>query len=53
MSKPLSNAWEGGDILRETKEVTKSEVQPVSEKYVLIAIKVRPCRSAGDEASRV
>jgi hypothetical protein len=44
MGKPLSNAWEGGDfdVLGEREEVTKSEVQHVSGKHVLIGIKVRP-----------
>jgi hypothetical protein len=47
MGKPLSKAWNGGDcdVLGETEEVTQSEAKSVSEKHVLIAIKVRPCES--------
>jgi hypothetical protein len=43
MDKPLSKASEGGscDILWEIQDVTKSEVQPVSEEHVLVAFKVR------------
>jgi len=46
MGKPLFKASEGGDcdVLGETEDVTKSEVQLVSEKHVLIDLKVRPCR---------
>jgi len=44
MGKPLSKAWEGGDcdVLGVREEVTKSDVQHVLGKYVLIDIKVRP-----------
>ena len=46
MSKPLSKAWEGGDldVLGEREEVTKSDVQHVLGKHVLIGVKVRLCR---------
>ena len=44
MGQPLSKASEGGDfdVLGEREDVTKSEVQPVSEKHVPIGLKVRP-----------
>ena len=43
MGKPLFKASEGGDcdVLGETEDVTKSEVQLVSEKHVLTDLKVR------------
>ena len=43
MGQPLSKASEGGDfdVLGEREDVTKSEVQPVSEKHVPIGLKVR------------
>jgi hypothetical protein len=43
MSKPLSKAWEGGvcGVLGEREEVTKSEVQHVSGKHLLIGIKIK------------
>jgi hypothetical protein len=42
MGKPLSKASEGGDseILGETEDFTESDVQHVSEKQVLIRLKV-------------
>ncbi len=54
MGKPFSKAWEDGDfdVLGEREEVTKSDVQHVSGKHVLIGIKVRPClRQAGPNLS--
>jgi hypothetical protein len=44
MGKPLSKVWKRGhfDVLGEREEVTKSEVQHVSGKHVLMGIKVRP-----------
>ena len=45
MGKPLSKASEGGDfeVLGEREDFTESEVQFVSERNVLICLKVRPC----------
>jgi hypothetical protein len=43
MGKPLSKASKGGDcdILWEIEGVTKCEVGPVSEKHVLLHLRVR------------
>ena len=44
MGNPLSKASEGGyfDILGEREDVTKSDVQHMSGKHVLIGLEVRP-----------
>ena len=44
MGKPLFKASEGGpfDILRESEDVTKSELQQGPETWVWVRLKVRP-----------